>query len=58
MTNAFDTRGPAQTVNKHQQAMARRLLQNPLKVQRINSFNSAIPTSADKDKTMRIGGKL
>ena len=40
------------------QAMARRLLQNPLKVQRINSFNSAIPTSADKDKTMRIGGKL
>lgn len=56
--SAFNTTGPAQTVNRHQQAMARRTLQNPLKVQPITNFNSAIPTRADKDKTFRIGGKL
>lgn len=56
--NAFTTTGPSTILSGYEKAAALRSLQNPLRVQPINSFNSAIPKRQDKDKTMRIGGRL
>lgn len=62
MTNAFDTSGPARTINRNEQAGARQVLKAAAQVRHMSTprqsrFSTPIMGRAAADRTARIRGR-
>ena len=62
MTNAFDTSGPARTINRNEQAGARQVLKAAQQVRHMSTprqsrFSTPIMGRAAADRTARIKGR-